>query len=97
MCNECDVSWYLYNHNTCVNSTFCAYPNYVTQAMYCFSCEYPCKTCTSLAFNGCLSCQGNFSLYLGECLPVCPPGYYSSKNICYMCDVKCLQCSETKC
>lgn len=42
VCPKCATGYYLFNHTTCVDSTFCVVPNYVIVGFQCFPCEYPC-------------------------------------------------------
>ncbi len=85
------------NYTTCVDGTVCALPNYVISGSHCFSCIYPCQTCTNLISGGCLSCLGGFSLSNGQCVNYCPIGYYSQNQICLLCDTNCNQCSSIAC
>ena len=85
VCPKCATGYFLFNHTSCVDSSFCITPYYVIVGFQCFGCEHPCLTCNSIAFDGCLSCKDGFSLHNGECLSVCPSGFYSFNKVCLVC------------
>jgi len=86
VCQKCLLpNFYLFNYSTCVNSTFCAIPFYVILSTSCFACEYPCKTCSNLFFDGCITCVTGYNWYSGECLSVCPSGFYALNGSCVAC------------
>ena len=64
-------------------------------------CYEKCKTCSKKGTednNECLTCEGFYYLYNGNCLDNCPPGFYydTSGNLVCSCleNEKCKECTE---
>ena len=65
VCQQCSTGFYLFNHTTCVDSTFCIVPNYVISNGFCYPCQSPCETCNNLTYNGCITCINDYSWFGG--------------------------------
>lgn len=57
----------------------------------CLPCDISCMTCTASP-SPCSSCSPNYYLYLSECSPTCPTGFFQDNSTwsCQLCDVYCV-------
>lgn len=70
---------------------------YVVIGQLCKPCLSQCSTCTSLDYNGCITCSSGHYFYLGMCLLNCPAGFYSLNNRCLSCVSDCTSCTTLGC
>lgn len=103
-CAQCPNNTYLIN-NTCL--AVCPDTYFAdSQVGICFGCISPCLSCSDEVT--CTRCSDSylFAAASGQCLSVCPDGYYNvtnpnvgqSKYVCSTCLPECLTCnSATSC
>jgi proprotein convertase subtilisin/kexin type 5 len=59
----------------------------------CLACPPQCLLCVArLTLPACTSCRAGSTLYMGQCLPACPDGFFSSSSVCTACTSPCLTC-----
>lgn len=62
----------------------------------CLLCFNPaCITCNSSDYTQCFTCNSSTLLHNGDCVTVCPDGFYADSPVCSPCDVSCLICTNT--
>lgn len=95
MCITCASSFFLYTfNNTCL--PVCPSPGfYLYQNKYCMSCGLNCNTCTNDSV--CTVCNSGYNLYQGQCISICPQGYYANSGVCTICETNCNVCNYTQC
>ncbi|KAL4487128.1 hypothetical protein ABPG72_001580 [Tetrahymena utriculariae] len=79
---------------TCVNN--CASNQYQDmQSISCKVCDKTCKTCSGPTSQNCLTCESQFYLVNGKCVPVCTLGFFQDKGFaCKPCDQSCTSCNQ---
>ena len=95
-CTSCPSGMVLDSAGFC-NSN-CTNPNtYLNSSTrQCDLCSTTCYTCIGPQSSNCISCVPPLQLYLGNCMSVCPFGFYATSSYtCQPCNPNCADCSNS--
>lgn len=98
-CLSCSPGFVLQPPSTCTTSCSSGYYLY-TPNNTCLACHKACKSCTGGSSDECSSCTNGYYLQPtgSSCASTCPQYWYWANplgNICTMCSIECLECTET--
>ncbi len=85
-CTSCPVGYYLIDNNCVLNCPQGTFPAATVRS--CLPCSQFCQSCISQ--TSCQICQQYMVMFLEQCVPECPSGYYNQNGICKPCVNPCL-------